>query len=472
MLDPDLARTAIRHSWSESSRFVPRTFVRPLNRFMATETSGGVAILAAALVALVWANSPWSSTYDQLWSTPVNVEIGTLIHLEGLDLRDWVNDALMAIFFFVVGLEIKRELVHGDLRSRRAVALPAIAAVGGMLVPAAIYLAFNPSGAAFDGWGVPMATDIAFAMGVLTLLGSRVPASAKVFLLTLAIADDVGAILVIAIFYTTDLALGWLAAAVLALVATIAMRRVDVRSLVPYVVLGTFAWFALHESGIHATLAGVALGLITPAWSFQDPQRFVEVARPLVDQVEAAYREESAEHLTNTEVQIGEVALHDLHRLSIETVSPLERLEHALSRWNAFVIVPVFALANAGVALGGGALGDALDDPIVLGVGLGLVVGKTVGITLAAAAAVALGIAPLPPGTTWRHVIGLGMVAGIGFTVALFVTGLAFADPAAADSAKIGILGASLVAGLAGYLWLRAAPAVEPTADGDPLRTP
>jgi Na+:H+ antiporter, NhaA family len=450
--------TEVRHSWSESDRFVPRTFVRPLNRFMDTEASGGIALLAAAVVAIVWANSPWSTAYEQLWTTPLRIELGTLVVLDHLDLRHWVNDALMAIFFLVVGLEIKRELVHGELRDRRAAVLPAIAALGGMGVPALVYLAFNAGTPAADGWGVPMATDIAFAVGILSLLGRRVPVGAKVFLLTLAIADDVGAIVVIAVFYTGDLAAGWLAVAVLGLVATQVMKRVDIRSLAPYIMVGAIVWLAMLESGIHATLAGVVLGVMTPAWSFHDPNRFVTRARPLIDRVEAAYREEIEDRLTNNEVQYGEVALHDLHRLAIETVSPLERLEHRLSRWTAFVIVPVFALANAGVRLGGVSLGDVVGDPVVLGVALGLVLGKTVGITAATAVAVRLGWGRLPTGTTWRHVVGLAIVAGVGFTVSLFVTGLAFTDPAAADSAKIGILVASGLAGLGGYTWLRLTP--------------
>jgi Na+:H+ antiporter, NhaA family len=457
MSRPDPAEATVRHAWSESERFVPRTFVRPFQRFMATETAGGIVLLAAAVVAVVWANSPWADQYERLWGTELSIRLGGLLELDHLDLRSWVNDALMTVFFLVVGLEIKRELVHGDLRDRRAVTLPAVAALGGMMVPAGIYALFNAQEPTLHGWGIPMATDIAFAMGVLTLLGRRVPSTAKIFLLTLAIADDVGAILVIAVFYTSDLSLGWLALAVGALLGTQALKRIDVRSMAAYLVLGGFAWLAMLESGVHATLAGVALGLMTPAWSFYDPRRFSARARPLVDLVEQAY----ADHrLTTAELEHNELVLQDLQRLTVETQSPLQRLEQRLSRWTAFVIVPVFALANAGVRLDGDALGDAVGDPVVSGVALGLVLGKTVGITGATFLAVKLGLASLPTGTTWRHVIGLAVVAGIGFTVALFVTDLAFVDPAAIDSAKIGIFAGSLLAGVGGYLWLRAAPAV------------
>jgi Na+:H+ antiporter, NhaA family len=465
MSSHDADETTVRHAWSESERFVPRTFVRPFQRFMATETAGGIALLAAALAAVVWANSPWSAQYEQLWGTRLSLQLGDLLLIDHLDLRGWVNDALMTVFFLVVGLEIKRELVHGGLRDRRSVALPAVAAVGGMALPAAIYALFNAGEPTLHGWGVPMATDIAFAMGVLSLLGRRVPTSAKVFLLTLAIADDIGAILVIAVFYTADLALGWLVTAVVGLAAMQALKRIDVRSMGAYLVMGAIVWLALLESGVHATLAGVALGLMTPAWSFYDPRRFAERARPLVDLVEQAYDDD---RLTTTEMEHNEIALQDLQRLTVETQSPLQRLEHRLSRWTAFVVVPIFALANAGVRIDAEVLTGAFREPVALGVAIGLIAGKTAGVTLATFIGVKLGIGSLPDGTTWRHVVGLGIVAGIGFTVALFVTDLAFTDPAAIDSAKIGIFAASLLAGVGGYLWLRAAPAL----DEEPLPGP
>jgi NhaA family Na+:H+ antiporter len=444
----------LRHTWSESDRFVPRKVVRPAQRLMAHEAAGGIVMLLAALVAIVWANSPWSQGYVDLWETPLRIELGDVLHLDHLSLQAWVNDALMAVFFLLVGVEIKRELVHGELRDVRSVALPVVAALGGMLVPAGIYLAFNAGRAGSDGWGIPMATDIAFAVGVVTLLGRRVPLTAKVFLLALAIADDVGAILVIAIFYTGDLSLGWLATAFVALGVIFVMRRADVQALAPYLGVGAVVWLALLESGVHATLAGVALGLLTPAWPLRSPRRYPTEARRLIDRIERAYYDRV---LTDAEFEANEQLMVEVVRLSIQSTSPLERLERALSPWVAFVIVPVFALANAGVPLSGDALGGLVSDPVTVGVGLGLVAGKTLGVLTFAAVAVSLGVGRLPAGTNWRHMLGLGVCAGIGFTVALFVTSLSFTDPALVDSAKVGILAGSLIAGALGYAILRTA---------------
>jgi Na+:H+ antiporter, NhaA family len=456
----------VRHTWSESDRFVPRTVVRPLQRLMEHEAAGGMVMLAAAIVALVWANSPWSQSYVDLWHTPLRIELGTVLELDHLSLQAWVNDALMAVFFLLVGLEIKRELVHGDLRDVRAVTLPVVAALGGMVVPAAIYAAFNAGGAGAKGWGIPMATDIAFAVGVVTLLGRRVPLSAKVFLLTLAIADDVGAIVVIAVFYTGELSLGWLAASLVGLGVIVAMRQADVQSLAPYLCVGAFMWLALLESGVHATLAGVALGLLTPAWPLRSPRRYPTEARRLIDRIERAYYDRV---LTNAEFEANEQLMAEVGRLSIHSTSPLERLERALSPWVAFAIVPMFALANAGVSLSGDALGGLVSDPVTVGVGLGLVAGKTLGVFAAVAIAVRLGIGRLPTGATWRHMFGVAVCAGIGFTVALFVASLSFTDPGLTDSAKVGILAGSLVAGVLGYAVLRTAPADQP--GGDPADT-
>jgi NhaA family Na+:H+ antiporter len=454
----------VRHTWSESERFVPRTVVRPVQRLLAHESAGGIVMLAAATVAVAWANSPWSASYTDLWQTPLRVELGSVLHLDHLSLQAWVNDALMTVFFLLVGVEIKRELVHGDLRDLRSVTLPVVAALGGMAVPAGVYWAFNAGGAGADGWGIPMATDIAFAVGVVTLLGRRVPLAAKVFLLTLAIVDDVGAIVVIAVFYTGDLSLGWLAIAAAGLAVIFAMRRTDVQALAPYLVVGAVMWLALLESGVHATLAGVALGLLTPAWPLRSPRRFPTEARRLVDRIERAYYDRV---LTNEEFEANEQLMAEVARLSVHSTSPLERLERALSPWVAFVIVPVFALANAGVELSGDAIGGLVSDPVTLGVGLGLVLGKAAGVFGTSFLAVKLGIGRLPAGATWRHMFGLAVCAGIGFTVALFVASLSFEDPALADSAKVGILAGSLVAGLAGYAVLRtgapAATVVEPS---------
>jgi Na+:H+ antiporter, NhaA family len=452
----------LRHTWSESDRFVPRTVVQPLQRLMAHEAAGGIVMLLGAVVAIVWANSPWSASYVDLWHTPLRVELGSVLELDHLSLQAWVNDALMTVFFLLVGVEIKRELVHGDLRDIRSVALPVVAALGGMVVPAGIYWAFNAGGAGSDGWGIPMATDIAFAVGVVTLLGRRVPLAAKIFLLTLAIADDVGAIVVIAIFYTGDLSLGWLAIAFVGLGVIFVMRRADVQSLAPYLGVGAFMWLALLESGVHATLAGVALGLLTPAWPLRSPRRYPTEARRLIDRIERAYYDRI---LTDAEFEANEQLMAEVARLSVHSTSPLERLERALSPWVAFVIVPLFALANAGVELSGDALGGLVSDPVTLGVGLGLVVGKTIGVFGATALAVRLGIGRLPAGATWRHMFGVAVCAGIGFTVALFVTSLSFTDQALTDSAKVGILAGSMIAGIVGYAILRGGHAPSPTAE-------
>jgi len=457
----------VRRTWSESERFVPRTMVQPLQRVLEHEAAGGLVMLTAAFVAIAWANSPWSQSYFDFWSTPLRIELGDLIHLDHLSLQAWVNDALMAVFFLLVGVEIKREAIHGDLRDLRAVALPIFAALGGMVVPAAIFAIAVGGGDGSEGWGIPMATDIAFAVGVVSLLGTRVPLAAKVFLLTLAVADDIGAIVVIAVFYTGDLALGWLVVAAASLLVILLMRRGDVQALAPYLAVGALAWLALLESGVHATLAGVALGLLTPAWPLHSPRRYPTEVRQLVARIERAYYDRI---LTEDEFEESEHLIAEVARLSVTTTSPLARLERGLSPWVAYVIVPTFALANAGVSLSADAIRGLVSDPITVGVALGLLIGKTVGVFGASALAVKLGLGRLPNGTTWRHVFGLAIVAGIGFTVALFVTTISLTDPALADSAKVGILFGSLTAGILGYACLRSVPtSVAPQADGPPV---
>lgn len=445
----------IRHSWSASERFVPRTVVQPVQRLLEAEVSGGVIMLIAAAVALIWANSPWSASYVDLWSTPLRVELGDLIQLDHLSLQTWVNDALMTVFFLLVGVEIKREVVHGDLRDVRSVALPITAAAGGMLVPALIYTVFNRGGVGSDGWGIPMATDIAFAVGVVTLAGKRVPLAAKVFLLTLAVADDIGAIVVIAVFYTGEMSLGWFVAALVALGVILLMRRGDMQSLAPYLAVGAFMWLALLESGVHATLAGVALGLLTPAWPLKSPRHFPRDARRLLDRIERSYYDRV---LTEQEFAANELLTAEVSRLAMYSTSPLERLESRLTPWVSYVIVPVFALANAGVSFSGDAVSGLFQDDVAMGVAIGLIVGKTIGVFLASILAIKIGLGRLPSGTTWRHMFGLAVCAGVGFTVALFVTSISFTDAALADSARIGILLGSLVSGLVGFLILRSTP--------------
>jgi NhaA family Na+:H+ antiporter len=388
----------------------PAVLPRSVREFFETEAAGGIVLLVAAVVALAWVNSPWRHGYDALWETTLSLRVGG--HSLSEDLRHWVNDALMAIFFFVVGLEIKRELVTGELRTWRQAATPAIAAVGGMVVPALVYLAVNAGGRGAHGWGIPMATDIAFALGVAAVLGGRVPTGVKLFLLTLAVVDDIGAIAVIAVFYSSDVEPRALVAAVAILGGMGVLRALRVHWMPIYVVLGAGVWLAVFESGVHATIAGVVLGLLAPARG---------------------------------------------------AVSVTERLEHALHPFTSLLIVPIFALANAGVVFDSSALRSPGAGRVAVGVAAGLVAGKLLGVIGGAFLAVRLGVGALPVGVAWRHVLGIAGLAGIGFTVSLFVTDLAFDDPQLQAAAKLGILGASLAASIVGTLLLLRAGGADPS---------
>lgn len=437
-----------RHqTWISSDRFVPKTFVRPFVRFSRVEAASGIVLLAAAIAALIWANSAFSNLYGSILEERIVIEIAGF-HLNE-SVLEIINDGLMAIFFFVVGLEIKRELVLGDLRDPRAAALPVMAALGGMLIPALIYIFLNvgAGGEAIRGWGIPMATDIAFALGIVALLGSRVPPGAKLFLLAVAIADDIGAIAVIAIFYTEDLSAGYLAAALAGLGVVWIAQKVGIRSLVFYVPVALAIWYFTLESGVHATLAGVALAFLTPARPHYSHETMDEKTREILDQYPADINNHhDQEHADHEALLISEIAR--------ESVSPLNRLELSLVAWSSFLIVPVFALANAGVDFREIGFVEAMGSTVALGVAAGLVVGKLIGITGFTWAAVKLNIGKLPPGTGWLHVIGLAAVAGVGFTVSLFVAGLAFSDPHLTDLAKVGIFAGSAVAGVVGTVLL------------------
>jgi len=443
-------------TWLHSDRLVPKRFVGPVLRFTRIEASGGAVLLVAAAAALTWANAPFGHTYAEFWGTPLNLAFG-FFHLD-LTLQEIVNDGLMAIFFFVVGLEIKREMVLGDLRDPKSAALPVLAALGGMIVPALIYLAFvltgDVPGEATRGWGIPMATDIAFSVGVLSLLGKRVPVGAKLFLLALAIADDIGAIVVIAVFYTDDLELGFLALSLAALALVLTASRVGIRSLAVYVLLALLAWYFLLESGVHATLAGVALAMLTPARPLYSDTQFRKRAGSLLGRYERDIQTSNAQERIDEHARI-------LSLVAKESISPLRRFEDALLPWSSFVVVPIFALANAGVRFAGIDLVDAAIHPVTLGVAIGLLVGKTVGISTFTWLAVRLRIGKLPRSTGWKHVIGLAAVAGIGFTVSLFVTSLAFEHAILTDRAKTGIFIGSTVAGLIGYTLLRTMDTIE-----------
>ena len=418
-----------------------RALTRPLARFLHVESAGGIVLLACTAVALALANSPAADAVEHFWHTHIGVEVGTFTLGGGLG-HFLVNDVLMTAFFFVVGLEIKRELVAGELREWRKAALPVVAAAGGMVVPAGIYMALRWGQPDFRGWGIPMATDIAFVVGVMALLGKRVPFGLKIMLLSLAIADDIGAVLVIAVFYSGGLDWGMLGLAAAGFAAVYGLKRIGVRGSLVYFAVGVWVWVATYKSGVHPTVAGVALGLMTPsgAWVRRDALRLA-----LVDLL-AVFREAGDD----------EVEEHDLRLLAFaarEAVSPLERLETALHPWVGFVVMPVFALANAGVPV----LVGALRDPVAAAVALGLVLGKPAGIVLFSWLAVRAGVARLPAGVTWAALLGGGCLAGIGFTMSLFVAGLAFAgsdDHLAA--AKVGILGGSVLSAVFGVAVLRA----------------
>ena len=450
----------IAHSWAETDRFIPRRVVRPLQRLMSFEISTAVLILVAVVVAMVLANSGLAEAYEDFWETQVELRLGEweLLHLS---LREVVNDGLMTIFFFVVTLEIKRELIFGELRDRRTAALPIVAAVGGMVVPGLIYAIFNAGTEASSGWGIPMATDIAFAVAVVLAAGPRVPASARLFLLTLAIVDDLGAITVIAVFYTADLSLAWLAGAAGLLVLVWVLRQVRVRSILVYVVVGVICWFMMHESGVHSTIAGVALAFLTPAWSLLPPQKYPEVAYRLVDEVSERTGDGV---LTHDEHQLNHGTLREVGRLSTETQAPLDRLEYRLVPWSNFLVIPLFAFANGGLTLPDVPVGDWLGDPVVLGVGLGLLLGKTIGVFGAAWLAVRTGWARMPDSMNNLHLLGVAMASGVGFTVALLVANLAFTSPALNEMAKLGIMLGSVLAAVLGYLTLRFSTR-EPTSE-------
>ena len=425
--------------------YLVRAVRAPIQTFIHTEEIGAIILLAAAAAALGWANSPWSDSYVSFWHTHISFDIYIFAISE--DLEHLVNEGLMAVFFFVVGLEIKRELLHGELSSLRKASLPVVAAVGGMATPALIYLLLNSSGQGTVGWGVPMATDIAFALGVLALLGRRIPAELRVFLLGLAVVDDLGAIAVIATFYTdsihwTNLGLG---VGIFALIAI--CLRLGIRSMGFYLILCVVMWQFFLESGIHATLAGVMVAAIVPAEPYLRRRDYAAAADDLLHDFRLA--------MENGDEEKAQTIVEQIEELSRGTEGPMERLERIVHPWVSFAILPLFALANAGIVLTTGALTEAATSSITLGVAIGLLVGNPLGVLAMTWLSVRVGLGQLPSSVTWRHVLGTGFLAGIGFTVAIFVAGIAFTDPALVNQAKMGIFGASLVAGLIGYLILR-----------------
>jgi NhaA family Na+:H+ antiporter len=420
----------------------------PVLRLLRTAPAAGLVLLGCAVVALVWANSPWAHGYHAVWETPVTLRVGA--SAATLTLHAIVNDGLMAVFFFLVGLEIKREVLVGELARLRQAALPVAAAFGGMVVPALLFLVFNAGEPTARGWGIPMATDIAFALGVLALVGSRVPSSLRVFLSALAIADDLGAVLVIALFYTAGVSWGALGAAGALLLLSLGANAAGVRSWVIYALIGVALWVAVLLSGVHATVAGVLLAMTIPSRTRIDEDALLAGARAALEDFDRAC-DPATTVLSN---RAHQDALYRLEVLSEQALPPLARLEHGLHGIVTFGIMPLFALANAGVSLSGA--GSVLDSPVAHGVLLGLVVGKPVGIALASWLAVRVGAAALPAGVTWRSLTGVAVLGGIGFTMSLFIAGLAFGSaPEQLTAAKLGTLTASLIAGVLGWSLLR-----------------
>lgn len=415
----------------------------PFQEFFQQEASSGILLIIATAIALIWANSPWAKSYEALWHINLTFSIGGF----GIskDLHHWINDGLMVVFFFVVGLEIKREVLVGELASPRQALLPIVAAIGGMIIPAVLYLSFNPSEPTRAGWGIPMATDIAFALGVLSLLGKRVPLSLKVFLTAVAIVDDLGAVLVIAIFYTSELVWASLLVAAILFVVLIIMNRLGVRSSLVYGILGIALWMAFLKSGVHATIAGVLLAMTIPVRTRINTEEFISNAEYFLGEFRK-YGIPGESVLTNKNQH---AALQAIKIAAEHTQSPLQRLEHTLHPFVSYLIMPVFALANAGVALKGNVL-VTLTQPVTLGILVGLILGKQIGVFFASYLALKLKWADMPSGMSWKRLYGLAWLAGIGFTMSLFIANLAFTDEDLIYDAKVGILLASLIAGTVG----------------------
>ncbi len=423
----------------------------PFEEFLRRTTAGGIVLVATTAATLVLAAALGAEPLRHFWEQRFAFGVPGRFAVD-LSLHQWINDGLMALFFLLVGLELKREVAVGELSSLRDAALPVIAAAGGMVVPAAIYVAFNPGGAGAHGWGIPMATDIAFAVGILVLLAWRVPRNLIIFLTALAIADDLGAVLVIALFYTAQI--DWVALGVAAFLAALLLllNRAGIRNRLPYVLAGLALWYFMHASGIHATLAGIVLALAIPARPARTPAEF----DGRILELHEAFRDERAadtpdDPLSNP--RMASIAAATEHSAMLVR-SPLERLEHDLSPWVTFLVIPVFAFSNAAIDLGAVAWGEVLGNRVTLGVLAGLFLGKFAGIAGFSYAAVRLGLGRLPAGVEWRHMLGAAWLGGIGFTMSLFIAQLAFADPAAVEQAKIGILLASALSAAFGLVWL------------------
>ncbi len=420
-----------------------------INNFLSKEAYSGVILFSAAIIAIIWANTPWSATYFNFWHTPVGLEIGS--HIIDMELHQWVTDGLMTIFFFVIGLEIKRELIAGELSSKRKAAFPIIAAIGGMVVPFLFYISVNlQSDGIISGFGIPMATDIAFVLGFILILGKRVPLALKVFIVTLAVVDDLGAVILIAGFYTESLNLAFIGFAALILTALMLLNRIGIKELMPYLLFGIALWFFMEGSGIHTTIAGVLLAFTIPVHSKISTKQFVKICSFAVDEVKKGESERKNILLTPEQQDSLEYMANSYDAVQ----SPLVRLEHRLLPFSSFIVMPVFALANAGIQISG--ISQPILQPVSLGILLGLVLGKPIGIIGATYLGYRLGWVKKPSSCTWKHIIGAGILGGVGFTMSMFISNLAFDNPDTLTLAKLFIVGSSLLMGFVGviYLWI------------------
>jgi NhaA family Na+:H+ antiporter len=415
--------------------------ISPFTRFARTEAAGGIVLLASTIAALVWSNSPWHDTYHALLETKLTIGFGAFVVTENR--HHWINDGLMSLFFFLVGLEIKREFLIGELSSLRRAAFPFIGALGGLIVPAIIYISVAGDAEFSRGWAIPISTDIAFTLGLLTFLGTRIPPSLRIFVTALAIVDDIFAVAVIAIFYTSEIQYVSLAIGIGGVILSLVANILGIRKPAVYAVIGIVVWWAVLNSGVHATIAGILLAFTIPARTFLKKSEFLQQSRWLLGRLEAAPEHSFEEHSI----------LHTLERKAEQADSPLHRIEHGLQPWISFFVMPLFALANAGVDVTHNLIG-ALKHPVGLGILFGLVVGKPLGIWLSSYFAAKTGFVSLPANTSWNQMFGAAWLCGIGFTMSLFVAGLAFDDDSLLSVAKIAILGASVAAGIGGCLVL------------------
>lgn len=419
--------------------------ISPFVRFAEIEAASGILLLSSTIAALLWANSPWVESYHIIWNKPISIGVGGFALTETC--HDWINDGLMAIFFFLVGLEIKREVLIGELSSLRKAAFPLIAALGGAIVPALFYLSIAHDAEAIKGWAIPMATDIAFVLGVLAILGDRVPVSLKIFVTALAIADDLMAVVVIAIFYTEQIHLISLAVGLAGVALCFGANLMGIRRPAFYAVIAIFVWYAVLKSGVHATVAGVLLAFTIPARTYADRDFFVKRSRWLIDRFEAAPKNSPDAH--------SAIHMMESHLELVE--SPLHRIEHSLHRWVSFAIVPLFAFANSGVRIWGNVTAAAR-HPVTLGIVLGLFLGKPLGISLFALASAKSRLTTAPPELSSKAIFGPAWLSGIGFTMSLFIASLAFGDGPLLEMSKIGILAASVASSVCGSILLLRQP--------------